>query len=376
MKRVLQIIGIVCGGGVEAVIMNYYRNIDRTQIQFDFVVDGYEKTYLDDEIEAMGGKVYHVEPYRKNIFRYMGQIYKIVREGHYEIVHSNMNTLSVFSLFPAWLAGAEQRILHNHSTAVKQEGKRSLMKQILRPFAPIFANRYAACSELAGNWMYGKEKMKRGDITIIRNAIDLDQYAFSESTRAKYRQELGIGPDDFVIGHVGRFMFQKNHTFLIKIFREVKKVQHNAVLLLIGDGELRGKIEKQVQKYGLEDSVKFLGIRKDVQALYNAMDVFVLPSWYEGLPVVSVEAQANGLRSFFSTNVTAESGLTKSAEFIRLEDGAKIWAKNILQKGNGRNENAANEMRASGFDIKEQAREVIRWYKINSKEIVVNKGEI
>ena len=363
MKRVLQIIGIVCGGGVEAVIMNYYRNIDRTQIQFDFVVDGYEKTYLDDEIEAMGGKVYHVEPYRKNIFRYMGQIYKIVREGHYEIVHSNMNTLSVFSLFPAWLAGAEQRILHNHSTAVKQEGKRSLMKQILRPFAPIFANRYAACSELAGNWMYGKEKMKRGDITIIRNAIDLDQYAFSESTRAKYRQELGIGPDDFVIGHVGRFMFQKNHTFLIKIFREVKKVQHNAVLLLIGDGELRGKIEKQVQEYGLEDSVKFLGIRKDVQALYNAMDVFVLPSWYEGLPVVSVEAQANGLHCLFSKNVTAESGLTQSAEFIHLEDGAEVWAEKVLQKDNTRNPIAAEEMRQAGFDIKTQAQSLIEWYK-------------
>jgi glycosyltransferase EpsF len=363
VKRVLQIIGIVCGGGVEAVIMNYYRNIDRTQIQFDFVVDGYEKTYLDDEIEAMGGKVYHVEPYRKNIFRYMGQIYKIVREGHYEIVHSNMNTLSVFSLFPAWLAGAEQRILHNHSTAVKQEGKRSLMKQILRPFAPIFANRYAACSELAGNWMYGKEKMKRGDISIIRNAIDLDQYAFSESTRAKYRQELGIGPDDFVIGHVGRFMFQKNHTFLIKIFREVKKVQHNAVLLLIGDGELRGKIEKQVQEYGLEDSVKFLGIRKDVQALYNAMDVFVLPSWYEGLPVVSVEAQANGLHCLFSKNVTAESGLTQSAEFIHLEDGAEVWAEKVLQKDNTRNPIAAEEMRQAGFDIKTQAQSLIEWYK-------------
>ncbi len=363
MKRVLQVIGIVCGGGVEAVIMNYYRNIDRTQLQFDFVVDGYEKTYLDDEIEKMGGHVYHVEPYRKNIFRYMKQIYKIVREGQYEIVHSNMNTLSVFSLFPAWLAGAEQRILHNHSTAVKQEGKRSLMKKILRPLAPVFANRYAACSELAGNWMYGKEKMKNGDITIIRNAIDLEAYAFSKGIRAKYRQELGIATDDFVIGHVGRFMFQKNHTFLVEIFREVKSIQHNAVLLLIGDGELRGKIEKQVQEYGLTDSVKFLGLRNDVQGLYNAMDVFVLPSWYEGLPVVSVEAQANGLRSIFSTNVTAESGLTRSSEFICLEDGVNVWSEKILQNNSYRNPNAKEEMKQAGFDIKAQARNLIDWYK-------------
>ncbi len=221
--RVLQIIGIVCGGGVEAVIMNYYRNIDRNQVQFDFVIDGYDKTYLDDEIKAMGGKVYHVEPYRENIFRYMVQIYKIVRNGHYDIVHSNMNTLSVFSLFPAWLAGAKQRILHNHSTAVKQEGKRSLMKHILRPIAPLFANRYAACSILAGDWMYGKEWMAKGEVKIIRNAIDLKKYAFSQELRKRYRQEFGVADNDFVIGHVGRFMFQKNHRFLLQIFYEISK---------------------------------------------------------------------------------------------------------------------------------------------------------
>lgn len=360
--RVLQIIGIVCGGGVEAVIMNYYRNIDRNQVQFDFVIDGYDKTYLDDEIKAMGGKVYHVEPYRENIFRYMVQIYKIVRNGHYDIVHSNMNTLSVFSLFPAWLAGAKQRILHNHSTAVKQEGKRSLMKHILRPIAPLFANRYAACSILAGDWMYGKEWMAKGEVKIIRNAINLKKYAFSQELRKRYRQEFGFSDDDLVIGHVGRFMFQKNHRFLLQIFYEISKCKENAKLLLVGDGELRSEIEKKVYDMGIDKKVLFLGLREDVQAIYNAMDMFVLPSWYEGLPVVSVEAQANGLRCVFSTNVTSESKLTGSAEFMDLAAGVSNWAMHILQGNNSRNSRAEKEMRLAGFDIKTQAQKLVNWY--------------
>lgn len=360
--RVLQIIGIVCGGGVEAVIMNYYRHIDRSKIQFDFVVDGYEKTILDDEIESLGGKVYHIEPYKKNIFRYMSQIYYIVHDNHYDIVHSNMNTLSVFSLFPAWLAGAHQRILHNHSTAVRSEGIRSVIKMILRPFAPLFANRYAACSRLAGNWMYGKKMMSSGRVTIINNAIDLNDYAFSSAKRQQYRKEFDIAEDVLVIGHVGRFMYQKNHAFLIDIFREIVKQQSNSLLMLIGDGELRPDIEAKVQNYHLADKVRFLGLRKDVKNIYNSMDVFVLPSWYEGLPVVAVEAQANGLPCIFSTQVTEESRLTKTAEYLNFEAGPVFWAQNILAKSCYRNTHALSELAEAGFDIMKQAKSLVRWY--------------
>lgn len=363
--RVLQIIGIVCGGGVEAVIMNYYRHIDRTKVQFDFVVDGYEKTILDDEIQALGGRVYHIEPYKRNIFRYMHQIYRIVRDHHYDIVHSNMNTLSVFSLFPAWLVGAHQRILHNHSTAVRSEGMRSLMKTILRPFAPIFANRYAACSRLAGDWMYGKKMMASGQVTIINNAIDLDDYAFSPKTRQRYREELDIPEDTLVIGHVGRFMYQKNHAFLIDIFREIARKQSTALLLLIGDGELRPEIAAKVEDYHLTERVRFLGLRKDVKRLYNCMDIFVLPSWYEGLPVVAVEAQANGLPCIFSSQITQESRLTKTAEYLRLDAGADAWAQNILAKGRHRNTQALRELTEAGFDIMKQADFLLRWYGVD-----------
>ncbi len=363
MIRVLQIIGIVCGGGVEAVIMNYYRHIDRSRVQFDFVVDGYEKSLLDDEIASLGGHVYHIEPYKKNIFRYMHQIYHIVREGHYDIVHSNMNTLSLFSLFPAYLAGARQRILHNHSMAVRSEGLRTVLKEILRPLAPIFANRYAACSRIAGEWMYGKRRMDSGEVTLIKNAIDLAEYAYSPEQRLSYRKEFAIPEDAFVVGHVGRFMFQKNHAFLLDIFREVHKRRPDAILLLVGDGELRPAMEEKARDYGLKESVWFLGLRQDVKALYNCMDVFLLPSWYEGLPVVAVEAQANGLPCFFSDRVTPESRLSSSAAFLSLDDSPQEWAEHILVASEKRNPNALQDLQNAGFDIEKQAALLTEWYQ-------------
>ncbi|WP_304153470.1 glycosyltransferase family 1 protein [Megamonas hypermegale] len=361
--RVLQIIGFVCGGGVEAVIMNYYRNIDRNKIQFDFVIDGYEKTSLDNEISSLGGKVYKVEPYTKNPFKNIYQIYRIVKDNNYQIVHSNMNTLSIFSLFAAWLAGAKVRILHNHSTAVKSEKLRSAMKYILRPFAPIFANEYLACSKHAGEWMYGKKKMEEGKVKVLNNAINVDDFAYNPNLREKLRHDLNIDKDTLVIGHVGRFMYQKNHDFLIDIFKEIHKQKNNSLLLLIGDGSLRATIEAKVQNYGLKDCVKFLGLRKDVKDLYNVMDVFVLPSWYEGLPVVSVEAQANGLSCFVSDKVSKECNLSSSMHFISLDENAEVWSKAILGSNIRRNKNAKQELIANNFEIKNEVKKLIVFYR-------------
>lgn len=362
--RVLQIIGFVCGGGVEAVIMNYYRNIDRNKIQFDFIIDGYEKTALDNEISSLGGKVYKVEPYTKNPFKNIYQIYRIIKDNNYQIVHSNMNTLAVFSLFAAWLAGAKVRILHNHSTAVKSEKLRSAMKYVLRPFAPIFANKYLACSKLAGEWMYGKKKMEEGKVKVLNNAINVDDFAYNVNLRKKFRQDLNIDENTLVIGHVGRFMYQKNHDFLIDIFREIHKQKNNSLLLLIGDGSLRKMIESKVRNYGLKDCVKFLGLRKDVKDLYNVMDVFVLPSWYEGLPVVSVEAQANGLPCFVSDKVSKECYLSSSMHFISLNKNADVWSKEILNNKLTRNKTAKQELIVNNFEIRNETEKLIDLYKI------------
>ena len=275
-----------------------------------------------------------------------------------------MNTLSVFSLFAAWLAGAKVRILHNHSTAVKSEKLRSVMKYILRPFAPIFANKYMACSKLAGEWMYGKKKMEEGKVKVLNNAINVDDFAYNLRLREKLRLDLNIDKDTLVIGHVGRFMYQKNHDFLIDIFKEIHKQKNNSLLLLIGDGPLRETIEIKVQNYGLKDYVKFLGLRKDVKGLYNVMDVFVLPSWYEGLPVVSVEAQANGLPCFVSDKVSKECNLSDSMHFISLDENAESWSKKILNSKLSRNENAKKELIANNFEIKNEVIELIKIYAI------------
>ena len=359
--RVLQIIGIVAGGGVEAVIMNYYEHIDRTKVQFDFIVHNDNKIDITQKVEAMGGKVYKVTPYYKNPIAFMWDIYKVIKRHHYRIVHSNMNTLSAFSLFAAWAAGAPVRILHNHSTSSPGETKRNIMKFMLRPFARLFANHYLACSRLAGEWMYGRKMMDSGKVTIVNNAIDLKKYAFNPQKRNLLRKELGLA-DEFVIGHVGRFMFQKNHEFLIDVFAEAYKQNPHMSLLLVGDGPLRPAMEEKVRRLGLTDHVQFLGLRNDVQDLYHVMDLFILPSHYEGLPVVGVEAQSNGLPCLFSTKVTKEAHLTHSAQFSDLEEGASKWAEEIISIKCERNKKAGEELRQAGFEINKEAEKLVKFY--------------
>ena len=359
--RVLQIIGDVVGGGVEQVILNYYRHIDRNEVQFDFILhNGALKSYVDN-IESLGGKVYKITPYKSNPVKTVLEMYKIMK-GNYQIVHSNMNALSVFPLFAAYLAGVPVRILHNHSTDTKAEPLRTFVKHLLRPFARLFANEYWACSKLAGEWMYGKQAVADGRVTIINNAIDLKQFAFDEVKRNKLRKELGL-QDCFVIGHVGRFMKQKNHDFLVDIFAEVVKKQDNAKLLLIGDGPLREQIENKVKTLGLDEKVIFTGVRSDVADLYNAMDVFVLPSFYEGLPVVGVEVQANGLPFLCSSNVTREILISDRIELLKLEDGMKTWAEKILAYVNKKRIIASKDISKSGFDIEVEAKKLGERYR-------------
>lgn len=359
--RVLQIIGDVVGGGVEQVILNYYRHIDRNEVQFDFILhNGALKSYVDN-IESLGGKVYKITPYKSNPVKTVLEMYKIMK-GNYQIVHSNMNALSVFPLFAAYLAGVPVRILHNHSTDTKAEPLRTFVKHLLRPFARLFANEYWACSKLAGEWMYGKQAVADGKVTIINNAIDLKQFAFDEAKRNKLRKELGL-QDCFVIGHVGRFMKQKNHDFLVDIFAEIVKEQDDVKLLLIGDGPLREQIENKVKTLGLDEKVIFTGVRSDVADLYNAMDVFVLPSFYEGLPVVGVEVQANGLPFLCSSNVTREILISDRIELLKLEDGMKTWAEKILAYVNKKRIIASKDISKSGFDIEVEAKKLGERYR-------------
>lgn len=316
---VAQIMGKWVGGGVESVIMNYYRHLDHSKLQFDFICDEDSTRIPYDEIKKLGGRVFLVPKYQK-LPKYLKALEKIFKENQYRIVHSNINTLSVFPLYAAKKAGVPIRISHSHSTSNPKEWKRNLIKNILRPFSKRYATDYFACSELAGRYLFGNKTFDRGEVKIIHNAIDIDKFRFDEVARKKLRKEFGIKDSTIVIGHVGRFVQQKNHTFLVDVFKEYHKKNPDSKLLLVGSGPLEDEIKKKVERLDLEDSVLFLGQRDDINKLYSVMDVFCLPSLYEGLPVVGIEAQATGLPTIFSNRISKEVIVSSYAKIVSIQD--------------------------------------------------------
>lgn len=329
---VAQIMGKWVGGGVESVIMNYYRHIDRNKIQFDFICDEDSTNIPYDEIENLGGHVILCPPYQK-LAKYLKFLKQLFREKKYRIVHSNINTLSVFPLYAAKKAGVPVRIAHSHSTSNPREWKKNMMKNALRPFSKKYATDYFACSELAGRYLFGDKTFDKGEVKIIRNAIDAEKFKFDPEARKRLRKEIGIADDDFIIGHIGRFVEQKNHRFLIDVFAEVKKKKKNAKLVLTGQGSLLEEIEQKVKDLGLEKDVFFLGQRSDTDKLYSVFDVFCLPSLYEGLPVVGVEAQANGVPCIFSDRITEEAAVKKNVALVDINDYGEDMAESILKCG-------------------------------------------
>ncbi len=358
--RVAHVIGKLNAAGVEAVVNNYYRNIDHTKFQFDYIIDSDGECKPPQELIDMGARYFVVPPYQK-LPQHIKALTTIFIDNHYQIVHTAMNTLAPISMFCAWHAKVPVRINHNHSTAGKGETKKNILKYVLRPFAKCFATRYAACSYYAGEWLFGKKMMLAKKVTVFNNAIDAEKYAYNPEIRNQVRTELEL-EGKFVIGHVGRFCFQKNHDFLIESFRIVHEHDKDSVLLLIGIGELTEDITRKVQDLKLQDSVVFLGARNDVYRLYQAMDVFVLPSRYEGLPVVGVEAQAAGLPCVFSDQMTKETVILKETMVLPLAVGARKWATQIEKAKQIQRRNTAEEIRKSGFDIKTEAKKLENYY--------------
>ena len=353
--RVAQIIGKWLGGGVEAVVMNYYRNIDRSKIQFDFICDEDSTNIPYDEIKKLGGKVIIIPPYQK-VIKYHKALKKVLKEGNYKMVHSHINTLSVFPLFAAKCVGVPVRIAHSHSTSNKKEWKKTLMKNALKPFSKVFATNYMCCSEYAGRWLFGDKEYDKGNVYLLNNAIDLDKFKYDEKVRKLKRKELGIKDDTFVIGHIGRFVAQKNHTFLIDIFNEYHKKNKKSILLLVGQGPKVEEIKEKVNNLNLSDSVVFLGQREDANELYQAFDIFLLPSLYEGLPVVGVEAQASGLLCLLSDEMTKETKVLSSTVFMSLSVSAKEWSNMITKKiKKYKRLDTTKEITKNNFNIKEEA---------------------
>ncbi len=358
--RVAHIIGKLNAAGVEAVINNYYRNIDRSKYQFDFFIDADSSCTPPKDLLDLGARYYVIPPYQK-LLHHMVELTNLFRKNGYYIVHSSMNTLAPISLFCAWRAGVPVRINHNHSTAGRGEIKKNLFKYALRPFCKCFATHYAACSRHAAEWLFGKRLVAAGRVSIFNNAIDVDRFRFRRDVRARVRAELGLD-GHFVIGHVGRFCYQKNQERLVEIFGEVYNAEPDALLLLIGIGERQESVKSMVRNMGLEKAVVFLGARSDVNELYQAMDVFVLPSRYEGLPVVGVEAQAAGLPCVMSREVPEETVILPETVMLDLTESTQIWAENILNARAHQRTDTSAVIRENGFEIAQQAKKMETYY--------------
>ena len=300
-----------------------------------------------------------IPPYQK-ILRYNKELTKIFNENNYKIVHSHINTLSVFPLKIAKKCGIPVRIAHSHSTTNKKEWKKNMLKQILRPFSKKYATNYMCCSELAGRWLFGNKEYNNGNVYILNNAIDVEKFSYNESIRIKKRKELNIDDNKLIIGHVGRFVEQKNHKFLIDIFNQVQLKHKNAILLLIGQGPLLNEIKDKVKKLNLEEKVMFLGQREDINELYQAMDIFIFPSLYEGLGMALVEAQYSGLPCIASDEIPKEADITKNIIFLNLNRDKSKWADSIFVCDNRKNN--CKMINDDKFNIKSESKKLEKIY--------------
>lgn len=351
MIRVLQVVNDMQRAGLETMLMNYYRNIDRSKIQFDFLTHRPNRAAYDDEIEAMGGKMYYAPRlYPQNYpkyFRFMQEFF--AQHPEYRIVHSHIDAMSAFPLYAAKRSNVPVRISHSHNTRLDKDAK-IVIKYFAKNVVPKVANEYWACGEMAGKFMYGEQPFH-----VLRNAIELEKFQYNVAIRDKVRRQLGI-ESEFVVGHVGRYCPVKNQSFLLDVFKSICEKEERAHLLLIGIGEEEVTLRKKAEELGIAGKVTFLVNRSDVNELYQAMDVFVMPSLYEGLPVVCVEAQTNGLPCIVADRISDEVLLSSSIQLKSLSDGKESWADEILSVNRIRSTEAPEELRANGYDIKREAK--------------------
>lgn len=308
-------------GGIESYMMNYYRNFDKSKVQVDFVAIGHERAAYDDEIESLGGRMHYLPKKSKNYLGYQKGLRDILKTGKYKIVHTHMDAMGMTVLKQAKKCNIPIRIAHSHNT---QHLTNNFIKFKINEYARKNINKYAthmfACSELAGRWLFGDKEFEDGKVRIVKNAIDIEKFKFNLEKRKIIRERYGILNSETLIGHIGRFDYQKNHSFIIDLFKKINEKDERMKLMLIGDGDLRGEIEKIIEKFNIKDKVILTGIVNNPQDYYNAFDVFILPSLFEGLPVVGIEAQASGIPCIFSDTISNEIMINQNAYCISIKD--------------------------------------------------------
>lgn len=356
--RVAHVVGKMVGGGVEQVVMNYYRHVDRSRVQFDFLVDADSTLVPREEIESLGGRVFVIPPYQ-HVVACQKELVRLFRQERWPIVHSHVNALSVFPLRAAKRAGVPVRIAHSHATAGEGELVRNVMKYTLRPLANLYPTYRLACSEHAGKWLFGSERFD-----VLVNAFDVDGFRFRESARASFRHAHGIDITAVVFGHAGRFAPPKNQAKLIRIFSRVVAKRPESTMVLAGQGPDLASCRELAKELGVEGKVIFPGQCRDMDAFYSGVDMFLLPSTYEGLGLALVEAQAAGLPCLASSSVCQEANPTHEVVFVPLDDESAWEAAMLSIKPRQDRALTADEVRhLKPFEIAGAASWLVSYYE-------------
>ncbi|WP_440898000.1 glycosyltransferase family 1 protein [Amphibacillus sp. Q70] len=361
-KKILFIVNSLSkGSGVMSFLMNIYRNIDSSKLKIDFVIGTEVETSYKNELIDLGAKIFYIPAPKKvslkNFINYKKSIEEFFDIHQYDIIHSHVPIFN-FIYFPiAKKFGVKYRIAHSHSTQSSSKISSKIRNYFLLLTLKKTSNYYFACSKQAALFLFGKSKYKKNQVKILNNAINTDLFSFKESIRKIKRAELDV-VDKFVIGHVGRFASEKNHSYLLDIFYEIKNRQKNSVLVLVGEGKLFKEIHHKARSLGLVDSILFLGIRDDVNEIMQAMDAFLLPSVFEGLGIVAIEAQSVGLPCFVSNGVPKDVNLTDLISHLSLEKKPCFWADQIcsIQRDNIKRSEYALKIKKQNYDIKKQVK--------------------
>ena len=377
MSKVIRILHVLGGtglGGAESRIMDLYRQMDREEIQFDFLVhssavkragddaSGREPQFYDEEIRSMGGLIYVLPKFKVyNYFAYFNAVRAFFADHHeYRVVQGHMTSTASIYLPIAKRAGVPITVAHSRSAGVGK-GLKAVATRILRKNLYRRTDYCFACSEAAGIDAFGEAWVNAGNVKVIYNAIDVGKFVYRPEVRDVMRKRLEI-EDKLVLGHVGRFYYPKNHPYLIEVFAAVYAVRKDAVLLLIGDGDDREKIEQRCEELGVRDRVLFMGNQRNPEDYYQAFDFFLLPSFYEGLPGVLVEAQAAGLKCLVSDTVTKEAQATDLVTYMSIDGPAETWAEELLSQTGYDRRDTYRELTERGFDVKAQAEAYRNFY--------------
>lgn len=335
-------------GGIETITLSLWKELLKMGAGVDFVCHGYSKGLFEDEILSKGSNVFHIPVKSNNYYKAINDYKIILKAKHYDVVHANMNSTCGIYLKIAKQFGVKTLIAHSHCSSMKAFTTNPI-KAAINNLEKIKTNKYAnvklACSKSAGKWLFGNR-----DFIVVNNGIDLNKFKINNEVRKEYRDKIGYCSNDKVIGHVGRFSYEKNHRFIIDLFAEIRKESTDYKLLLLGDGELKPEIEEYAKSKGVYDVITFTGNVSNVQDYMQAMDLFILPSLSEGLPLTGVEAQACGLPVIFSSGVPNEAKLTDNVVFISIYD-LPVWKSEVKRMTLLPRVDTSEIIQATGYDI-------------------------